>query len=140
MITVDSQYILSQLKIGKQNGIKAKEFYARYKNNGGTSSFSTFDRQLRKVNEIARRQKKQIIGDNNGFYLAETDEEWEKWKKKIKSRIMNELHTLAMCTNRPEISLLKEWYFNKKPKTIDPESDLFGDLKQKKEKSRKRKK
>lgn len=120
--------ILQLIKVGKENAITAKKLFDLYKLGNGLKSFDVFYRELRLVVEELRREKIKIVGDNSGFYIAETQEEWFAYMERQKHRIMNELITLSVCSGRTIIGLVREWAMRKKPKELSVQIDAFGDV------------
>lgn len=120
--------ILQLIKVGKQNAVTAKKLFDLYKHGNGLKSFDVFYRELRLVVEELRREKIKIVGDNSGFYIADTQEEWLAYMERQKHRIMNELITLSVCSGRTIIGLVREWAMRKKPTELKIQLDAFGDV------------
>lgn len=126
----ESSNVLKLLGVGKKRARTAETLYRFYKRfRSGQRGFDVFYRELRLAVEELRRQKYKIVGDNYGYYIAETSEEWERYVAKQRSRILNELVTLATASNRTVISLMKEWVMKKKDKPMTVETDLFLEAK-----------
>lgn len=111
---------------GQKLYITSKEFYEIYKNDGGYKKYDTFFRELRYIIEKARRKGVKIIGDNNGFRIAQTSDEWNRYIEKKKTALISEIETLATCSNRTPASFVRELFYNKPAKDVSPSLDLFG--------------
>lgn len=119
--------ILQLIKEGKAAAITAKKLFEIYVQRGGTKNFDPFYRELRLVVEELRRKKIKIVGDNSGFYIAETQKEWDDYMERQRHRIMNELITLCTCSGRTITGLVREWAMKKPSKQLEVTIDLFGD-------------
>lgn len=123
----DYKAIIHKLRYGKKNAITRKQLYLDYRNiEKGTLSFDSYDRQIRALVEQARLHGWKIIGDNNGMYIAETDQEWEDYMKKVESRISSEIQTFAGANKTTPMKLVRNWLLEKKEIGEEEQQFKFG--------------
>lgn len=84
--------LLSALKFGKENALTADQLYEK---STKKISLGTFRRNLRFAAEEARKMGHRIIGDDNGYYIALNEGEWEAYRVRRFAAIKNELVSLA---------------------------------------------
>ena len=98
--------LLSVLKYGKSESLTADELFNQF----GNKSLSEFKRRLRELAQEARLNGHWVIGDNNGYYLAISKEEWSKYRNRRFSAINSELKALASCDKISLSDLIKNVY------------------------------
>ncbi len=98
--------LLEVLGFGRANAKTAEELskYFEYKN------LSDFKRRLRLVSQEARLQGHWVIGDDSGYYMALTKEEWQSYRNKRFHAINTELQALASCDKISVKDLIKNVY------------------------------
>ena len=98
--------LLSTLKYGKDNALTAEML----SNNFQTESISVFKRKLRQFAQEARLNGHWVIGDDSGYYMALTKEEWHNYRNKRFHAINTELQALASCDKISIKDLIKNVY------------------------------
>jgi hypothetical protein len=124
---VTKEFILGQLKGGESNAKTSHIIYTEYKKLGGSSSYQIFFRKLRLVIEELRRGKVKVIGNDRGYYLAESDGEWERYERKCRSKVYSEVETIAKCKGLSVVDVVKNWFFLKSGKRDNETLPLFGE-------------
>ena len=115
----DYKYIVSKLKPGKLSAKTYDKLYQEYKLEGGWLSKSSFTRKVRTNCEDAQRDQIKICRDSDcGLYLAETDEEWEKYRHSEQSRAGNIIKNIALCEKKTVAQLVSEWFLKTDKKKI----------------------
>lgn len=107
MTKLENFYSLLQfLNYGKANAKTADQLagYFEYK------SLSDFKRKLRIIAQEARLKGHWVIGDESGYYLALTKEEWHNYRNKRFHAINSELQALASCDKISIKDLIKNVY------------------------------
>lgn len=98
--------LLSALKYGKYNALTAEKLYNRFQSH----SASDFKRKLRQFAQEARLNGHWVIGDDSGYYIALTKEEWLAYRKKRFHAINSELQAIAACDKISIGDLIKNVY------------------------------
>lgn len=98
--------LLSSLKYGKDNALTAEKLSTCFK----SQSLSDFKRKLRQFAQEARLNGHWVIGDDNGYYIALTKEEWFAYRQKRFNAINSELQALAACDKITLGDLIKNVY------------------------------
>jgi hypothetical protein len=98
--------LLEVLGYGKSSAKTADQLskYFEYK------SLSDFKRKLRIISQEARLKGHWVIGDDSGYYLALTKEEWQSYRNKRFHAINTELQALASCDKISFSDLIKNIY------------------------------
>jgi hypothetical protein len=120
-------FIMRKVQHGKEHARTAKKLYEEYTNEGGVLSYEVFYRKIRNLIESERRKRVRIIGDDEGFYIAASEEEWNKYELRAKNRILSELKTLALCNGLSVLGLLKGWFDIRNHKQIESNQPTFFD-------------
>jgi hypothetical protein len=121
----DYKYIISKLKPGKLFAKTYDKLYQEYKAEGGWLSKPSFTRKVRDNCENAQRDHIKLCRDSDcGLYLAETDEEWEKYRKSEQSRAGNIIKNIALCEKKTVAQVVSEWFLNVEKKKIIPLDQL----------------
>lgn len=119
------KYIISKLKPGKLEAKTYDKLYEDYKREGGWLKKSSFTRKVRDLCELAQRDHIKICRDSDcGLYLAETDEEWEKYRHSEQSRAGNIIKNIALCEKKTVAQLVGEWFLKVEKKKIIPTEQL----------------
>lgn len=98
--------LLQVLSYGKANAKTAEQLSAFFEH----KSLSDFKRKLRLISQEARLQGHWVIGDDNGYYMALTKEEWQNYRNKRFHAINTELQALASCDKISIKDLIKNVY------------------------------
>jgi len=111
--------LFNMLGFGKRSALTADTLYARYKLlNGRTSgrvllapiTADTFKRKLRALASLARHEGTRIIGDENGYYIAVNNDEWNDYKRTRFAALKEELESFASCERLSVRDMIKEVY------------------------------
>ena len=131
------KHFIQMLPVGEGRAKKAHELYGsyikalqlfdeKYNDPGMLIKEETFTRQLRKLSEDARRAGIKVINSNNGFAIAENNEEWEKFKTKESRRAGSVLEQLALCEGKSLTTFLRDIFFKQKAMPIsDKQLNIF---------------
>lgn len=84
--------LLSVFKYGKSQARKATELW---ETSGKKLSLDAYKRRLRDLSSEARKLGHRVIGDDNGYYIALTDKEWDDYCRRRFAAIKEELVSLA---------------------------------------------
>jgi hypothetical protein len=98
--------LLSALKYGKDNSLTADKL----SNSFQSESISVFKRKLRQFAQEARLNGHWVIGDDSGYYIALTKEEWLAYRQKRFHAINSELQAIAACDKITLGDLIKNVY------------------------------
>jgi hypothetical protein len=98
--------LLQVLSYGKAQAKTADQLFNYFNH----KSISEFKRKLRLVSQEARLQGHWVVGDENGYYLALTKEEWQAYRNKRLSAINTELKAIANCDKISFSDLIKNVY------------------------------
>jgi len=107
---INETFIERHIKLGKKKAITSKVLYSYYKINGGKLKFSLFFRGLRRSIEEYRLKGNRIIGDEKGYYIAMTDEEWENYTATVLRRIKTEISVIASASNTTAGNIIKKLF------------------------------
>jgi len=86
-------HLISVLKYGKKNALTADKLFLLFSD----TNISAFKRKLRTCAHEARLNGHWVIGDDSGYYLAVTKEEWQNYRNRRLSAINDELKAIASC-------------------------------------------
>lgn len=108
--------LFNMLGFGKQSARSAEELHALYEKSHGISPrgmmhIESFKRRLRKLASLARHQGTRIIGDENGYYIAVNNDEWNEYKRTRFAALKEELESFASCERLSIKDLIKEVYY-----------------------------
>ena len=107
MTKLENFYSLLQfLNYGKANAKTAEQLSVFFEH----KSLSDFKRKLRLIAQEARLQGHWVIGDDSGYYMALTKEEWHNYRNKRFHAINTELQALASCDKISIKDLIKNVY------------------------------
>jgi hypothetical protein len=98
--------LLSTLKYGKYNALTAEKLAKIFH----SQSISDVKRKLRQFAQEARLNGHWVIGDDSGYYIALTKEEWLAYRQKRFNAINSELQALAACDKISFGDLIKNVY------------------------------
>lgn len=102
---------VDMLGFGKIHALTSENLYEAFTRLGwGSKSLSLFQRECKLLSAIARKEGIRVIGDENGYYLAVSNEEWSDYKKRRFGAIRNELESFANCERLSVKDLIKEVY------------------------------
>lgn len=99
-------HLLGVLRYGKLSAQTAEELSKFFPH----QSLSDFKRKLRFIAQEARLNGHWVIGDDSGYYLALTKEEWLSYRNKRFHAINTELQALASCDKISVKDLIKNVY------------------------------
>lgn len=115
----DHTYIINKLGLGKLAAKTYDKLYVEYKTEGGWLAKSSFTRKVRELCEIAQRNGIKLCRDSDcGLYLAETDKEWDNYKRSEQSRANNIIKNIAFCEKKTVPQQVKEWFLESAKKKI----------------------
>jgi hypothetical protein len=119
---VEQEFLVKNLREGKKEGIRSKQLFEQYKQQHEgmkMPGYDKFRRELRKATSKATREGMRIIRDNDGVYLAASNEEWETYKTRIKNLVEEHIFTVSECENKPIHTVIREMFFgDKKPRKV----------------------
>lgn len=98
--------LLSALKYGKDKALTADKLSQSFP----SQSPSDLKRKLRQFAQEARLNGHWVIGDDNGYYIALTKEEWLAYRQKRFHAINSELQAIAACDKISIGDLIKNVY------------------------------
>jgi len=99
--------------------------YGEYKTEGGWLAKSSFTRKVRELCEIAQRNGIKLCRDSDcGLYLAETEIEWENYKRSEQSRANNIIKNIAFCEKKTVPQQVREWFLESSKKKVENEGQL----------------
>ena len=98
--------LLSALNYGRDNALTAEKLSKSFSN----QSQSDFKRKLRQFAQEARLNGHWVIGDDSGYYIALTKEEWLAYRQKRFHAINSELQAIAACDKITLGDLIKNVY------------------------------
>ncbi len=87
-------HLLKILGYGQSAAKKSEELWIAADKPG---SLSSFQRKLRILSHEARLQGHWIVADDKGYYLAINKKEWESYKRRRLSSIVDEMKAIANC-------------------------------------------
>lgn len=103
--------LLEILNRGQNSAMKAERLYELYQlSNGQPMTLDIFKRKLRNLASEARKQGNRVIGDEAGYYIALTHNEWNAYKGRRFAAIREELTSFANCERLSVRDLIKEVY------------------------------
>ncbi len=111
--------LFNMLGFGKHSAKKATELYDLYLLKRAETevgmissrlSLDAFKRRLRTLSSLARHQGTRIIGDENGYYIAVNNDEWNEYKRTRFAALKEELESFASCERLSVRDLIKEVY------------------------------
>jgi hypothetical protein len=117
-------YIIYKLGCGKSSAKTYDKLYSLYKSEGGWLAKSSYTRKVRELCELAQRSGIRLCRDSDcGLYLAETDEEWENYKRSEQSRANNIIKNIAFCEKKSVPQLVGEWFLRAGKKKADTKEE-----------------
>jgi len=99
--------LLEVLSYGKSSAKTAAQLFNSF---GDHKSLLDFKRKLRLFSQEARLNGHWIIGDDAGYYIAVSKNEWNEYRDKRFKAINSELIALAHCDNISLSDLIKNVY------------------------------
>lgn len=111
--------LFNMLGFGKHSAKKAVELYDLYLLNRAETepdlisnrlSLEAFKRKLRTLASQARHEGTRIVGNDNGYFVAANNDEWNEYKRTRFAALKDELESFANCERLSVRDLIKEVY------------------------------
>ena len=108
---IELKKFVDMLGFGKVNALTSENLYEAFIKSGWIKKpLSLFQRECRALSAAARKEGIRVIGDESGYYLAVSKEEWNDYKKRRFGALRDELESFANCERLSVKDLIKEVY------------------------------
>ncbi len=128
-LIISPAFIIQKLRTDKI--ITRKQLYSEYirlcaAEDEKPKSFAHFDRQTRHWISTLTGRGLKIIRNNQGFHIAETEEEWNNYKYgPLRSKAKSMIEDIAKCENKTLYKVIQEMFFQKKKKEFNDNQLTF---------------
>ena len=109
--------LVNLLGYGKMSALTAEALHRKV---ASSLSLPIFKRKLRTLAHEARLNGHRVIGDDNGYYKAITQKEWNEYRTRRFSSFSEELKAFASCEKISVADLIKDVYH------IDPTNPNYS--------------
>ena len=120
-----TKLFLSTLGYGKEKAKNAHALYLEHKLAGGVEKLSIFQRLLRIYASDARKCKIKVVGDNDGYYIAKDDAEWEEYTRTQLNSVYSKIVSIAMCEGKTVSQIIRKKLSGKKVTDTEQQLSFF---------------
>jgi len=123
---MNKETFLEYLPVGKDDALTAEEIYylLPISKRPEKEKMNNFRRIIRLFASQLRQDGYRVVGDNNGYYLCQDDENWEYYVNRQLASIRSNLKSLAKVEHKKVNDFIYRLYAKKEPNPMQLEMNV----------------